>query len=187
MPVLLQPTQRIELELPGRLSSKEPTQLQRTLLHHLLLTGEITMAEAIESLAVADQAWLVQTLLQDAQEALLMADTVTEPLRRTRFWTQFHEVLGYLFYWHEHWSEFHNELLALLQTVARRYPPQAITSPQITLLLHLLQRLHETHLVREDVFAAKRALYDQGLETVLDLTPVANQLFTSYLHELNRA
>lgn len=187
----LQPTLRIELELPGSLAGKEPQQLQRTMIHYLLLNlllnNEITMPDALALLPVADQSWLVETLLQDAQEALFLADTVTDPVRRTRFWSQYHELLGHLFYWHEHWSEFHNELLTLLQTVVQRYAPQNLTPERTKLLLHLMQRLHETHLYREDVFSAKRALHDLGLETRLDLGPVADQLFASYLRELNRA
>jgi hypothetical protein len=183
----LQPTLRIELELPASLSAKEPQQLQRTMIRYLLLNDEITMPDALGLLSVVDQRWLVERLVQDAQEALFLADTVADPDRRARFWSQYQDLLGRLFYWHEHWSEFHNELLALLQTVARRYAPQNLTPERTKLLLHLLQRLRETHLYQEDVFSAKRALHTLGLETRLDLSPVAEPLFASYLSELNRA
>ena len=187
MQALGQSTLRIELELPGSLSTKEPTQLQRTMIYHLLLADEITMPDAFNLLTPVDQRWLVDTLRRDAQEALVLADTVNEPTRRERFWAQCHTLLGHLFYWHEHWSEFHNELLALLQTVTRRYSPQNLTPERTKLLVHLIQRLDETHLYREDLFSAKRALRALGLETTLDLSPVAEELFSSYLSELNRA
>ncbi|MFN8486194.1 MAG: hypothetical protein U0350_01300 [Caldilineaceae bacterium] len=183
----MQSTLRIELELPGSLSSKEPKQLQRTMIRHLLLTNEITMVDALALLTSADQNWLVEALLQDAQEALFLADAVNDLTHRTRFWTQYNELLGYLFSWHEYWSEFHNELLALLQTVARRYTPQDLTPERTKFLLQLMQRLQETYLYREDIFAAKRALRELGLQTTLELSSVANQLFPSYLAELNRA
>lgn len=183
----MQSTLRIELELPGNLSTKEPKQLQRTMIRHLLLTDEITMADALALLTSPDQNWLVDALLQDAQEALFLANAVNDLTRQARFWTQYNELLGYLFFWHEHWSEFHNELLALLQTVARRYTPQDLTPERTKFLLQLMQRLQETHLHREDIFAVKRALRDLGLETTLELGPVANQLFPSYVAELNRA
>ena len=50
-----------------------------------------------------------------------------------------------------------------------------------------LHRLHETNLYREDVFSARRSLRTLGLETALDLSPVAEPLLASYLSELNRA
>ena len=50
-----------------------------------------------------------------------------------------------------------------------------------------LHRLYETNLYREDVFSARRSLRTPGLETALDLRPVAEPLFASYLSELNRA
>lgn len=141
-------------------------------MRYLLLNDEIAMSDALALLSVSDQSWLVETLLQDAQEALALADTVNDPARRTRFWSQYQALLGHLFAWHEHWSEFHNELLALLETVARRYSPQNLTPERTKLLLHLLHRLHETHLYREDVFSARCSLRALGLETALDLSPV---------------
>ncbi len=49
-----------------------------------------------------------------------------------------------------------------------------------------LHRLHGTNLYREDVFSARRSLRACGLETALDLRPVAEPLFASYLSKLNR-
>lgn len=182
-----QPIRKIELALPYNLSTQKTNHLQRTMLHYLLRNGEITMPDALSLLPAPDQRWLVETLMQDAQEALILAETVSDPTRRERFWTQYYNLLDNLFYWHEAWSEFHNELLVLLHTVARRYAPSDLTPERTKLLLRLLQRLQELSLYREDLFAAKRALHELGLETTLDLSPVADQLFASYLSELNRA
>lgn len=186
MPSTMELTVKIELELPSSLAAKEPNQLQRTVIHHLLRNDEIPMIDALASLSELDQLWLVETFIQDAQEDLFLAETVKDPTRRQQYWMQYQNRLEQLIFWHEHWSEFHNELLVLLHTVTRRYAPQTLTPEQTKLLLRLTQRLHESSLYREDIFAAKRALHDLGFETTLDLTPVADQLFTSYAQELNR-
>ena len=71
-------------------------------------------------------------------------------------------------------------------TGKRNCSSQNLTPERTKLLLYLLHRLHETHLYREDVFSARRLLRACGLETALDLSPVAEPLLASYLSELNR-
>lgn len=183
----MQATATIELELPRNVIGKDHRQVQRSVLRHLVLDGESTLADVLPLLSRSDQQWLVAMLLNDAQEALFLADAINDLSRRQRAWSQFYTLLDQFFSWHEHWSEFHNELLAILHTVARRYSPQDLTPERTKLLLHFVQRLHDTHLYQEELFAAKRALQALGLATTLDLRPVAETLFTSYLDELNRA
>ena len=181
-----EPTYKIELELPGNLATKEPNQLQRTMIHHLLLNDEIVMADALALLSQDDLRWLIESLLQDAQDALFLADTVTDPIRRQQFWIRYKDCLELLFGWHEQWSRYHNHLLSLLHTTARRYSPEELKPERTKLLLRLTQQLSEETVYQEDVFAAKRGLSEVGLDTTLDLAPVAEQLFASYVEELSR-
>jgi hypothetical protein len=177
----------LELKIPVRTSSVQPAQMQRTVVRHLLHDGQVTMPDALAMLSTEDQAWLIKALLQDAQESLFLAGHITEPAWQQRFWQQYNARLGNLLYWHEHWSTSHNHLLAILRTVVRRYTLEVLTPEQIELLQRLTLRLQEKLLSREDIFAVMQALQDVGLNTLFDLSPIADSLFQSYVAELGRA
>lgn len=183
----MSPTLTVELELPAHALSDQRTPLHRSMIRHLLHEERITMPEALALLAPADQVWLVETTLQDAQEALLLASQLTEPAWRERYWRQYNNLLGYLFHWHEHWSTYHTEILTVLRTVLRRYSVRELTPKRAKVLQMLTARLYADRLYREDVFAAEQALQDVGWDTVSALAPIADQLLPSYLQELGRA
>lgn len=177
----------VELKLPARSLANQREQLQRSLVYHLLRDGRVTMPEVLDLLSPKDQAWLVETLLRDAEESLFLASQVADVAWRQRFWQQYGKLLGHLFHWHDRWSEYHGELLAILRTLMRRYSRQDLTPEQFEIMQALTRRLREKQLYREDIFSATCALRDVGLDTLLDLSPVADQLFASYLAELDRA
>ncbi|MFQ5854305.1 MAG: hypothetical protein ACE5LU_01480 [Anaerolineae bacterium] len=177
----------MQLKLPARSLANQREQLQRSLVYHLLRDGRVTMPEALGLFSPEDQAWLVETLLQDVEESLFLTSQISDVTWRQRFWQQYNDLLGHLFHWHDHWSEHHGELLAILRTVARRYSQQDLTPEQFEVMQALTRRLREKQLYREDIFSATCALRDVGLDTLLDLSPVADQLFASYLAELDRA
>lgn len=181
------PTMTVELELPAHTLSDQREPLQRSMIRHLLREDRITMPEALALLDSADQTWLVETTIQDAQEVLLLASQLTEPTRRERYWQQYNKLLGDLFHWHEHWSTYHSETIAVLRTVLRRYSVRELTPKRAKVLQLLTARLQADTLYREDVFAAEQALRDVGWETVADLAPLADQLVPSYLQQLDRA
>lgn len=183
----MSPTLTVELELPAHALSDQRTSLQRSMIRHLLHEERITMPEALALLGPADQAWLVETTIQDAQEALLLASQLTEPAWRERYWQQYNKRLGYLLHWHEHWSTYHTEIVTVLRTVLRRYAVRDLTPKRAKVLHMLTDRLHADRLYREDVFAAEQALQDVGWNVVVDLAPIADQLLPSYLQELGRA
>lgn len=183
----MSPTMTVELKLPAHALSDQREPLQRSMIRHLLHEARITMPEALTLLAATDQAWLVETTIQDAQEALLLASQLTEPTRRERYWQQYNNLLGYLFHWHEHWSTYHTEILTVLRTILRRYSVRELTPKRAKVLQMLTARLHADRLYREDVFAAEHALQDVGWDPVSALAPIADQLIPSYLQELGRA
>ena len=180
-------TTTIALELPLPPLAKQREQLQRTVIRHLLLDGELAMPDALALLSADNQTWLVETLIRDAEEALLLAAQPMDALLRDRYWQQYHTLLGYLFAWHEHWSAYHSQLLSALRMAARRYAVQALTPERAKVMRTLTRRLLEDRLYREDVFSAEHALQDVGWDTLLNLAPIANELFTSYAEELGRA
>jgi len=181
------PIATIELKLPTRSLTDQRERLQRSLVYHLLRDGQLTMPEALAPLSPEDQTWLIETLLRDVEESLFLTSQVSDADWRQRFWQQYNDLLGHLFHWHDHWSAYHSELLAILRMVARRYPRQDLRLEQIETMQALTRRLSEKQLYREDIFSATCALRDVGLDTLLDLSPVADQLFASYLSELGRA
>lgn len=183
----MSPTLTVELELPVHALSDQREPLQRSMIRHLLHEERITMPEALALLGPADQVWLVETTIHDAQEALLLASQLVEPTWRERYWQQYNKLLGYLFHWHEQWSTYHTEILTVLRTVLRRYAVRDLTPQRAKVMQMLTARLYADCLYREDVFAAEHALQDVGWDTTLDLAPIADQLLPSYLQELDRA
>ncbi len=183
----MSPTTTLELKIPLHSPLAQPAQMQRAFVRHLLQEGQITMPDALALLMMEDQAWLVEKLLNDAEKALLLAAQVTDPALRESYWQQYHGLLGYLFHWHEHWSTYHSQLLSVLRTAVRRYPVAELTAERAKIMRRLTLRLHEDRLYREDVFSAEHALRDVGWDPLLDLAPVADQLFQSYVKELGRA
>ncbi|MEZ4868522.1 MAG: hypothetical protein R3C14_44745 [Caldilineaceae bacterium] len=164
----------IKLTLPARL---QPVEVQRTILRHLLLEGQTTMPDALSLLAVEDQAWLVEKLIRDAEDALLLAAYLTDATLRERHWQQYNDLLGYLFHWHEHWSTHHSALLNILRITIRCYPVQDLTPKRAKVMQRLTARLHDDFMCREDVLAAEKALQHVGWDVVLNL---------AYLEELVR-
>lgn len=183
----MSPTMTIELKVPAHALSDQREPLQRSMIRHLLHEERITMIEALALLSPADQEWLVEITIQDAQEALTLAAQLTDTVWRERYWQQYNHLLGYLFHWHEHWSTYHTEILTVLRTALRRYPVRDLTPKRAKVLQMLTARLFADHLYREDVFAAENALQDAGWDVMLDLAPVADQLLPSYLQDLGRA
>lgn len=179
-------TTTLELTIPVRTPGIQPAQMQRAVVRLLLHDGQITMSDALTMLSPENQAWLIKVLLQDAQESLFLAGHITEPTRQQRFWQQYQARLGNLLDWHEHWSAYHNHLLALLRTVVRRYPPATLTPAQVELLQRLTLRLQDNLLQREDIFTITRTLQEVGLNPLFDLSPIADSLFQSYVAELRR-
>ena len=177
----------LELKIPAHSPLAQPAQMQRAFVRHLLLEGQTTMPDALSMLSTDDQAWLVEKLISDAEKALSLAAQVTDPSLREFYWQQYHTLLGYLFRWHEHWSTYHSQLLSVLRTAVRRYPVQELTAERAKIMRRLTLRLHEDRLYREDVFSAEHILRDVGWNTLLDLAPIADQLFQSYAEELGRA
>lgn len=183
----MSPTTTLTLELPTHALSNQRDPLQRSMIRHLLYEERITMPEALALLSPEDQAWLVDTIIRDAQDNLVIAARLTDPVLQERYWQQYNNLLGHLFHWHEHWTPYHSELLTVLRTVIRRYPVQDLTPERTKLMGELTARLYTDRLYREDVFAAEQALHDVGWDTVLDLSPIADTLFQSYLEDLGRA
>lgn len=183
----MSPTSTIKLELPVRTLSNQNEPLQRSMIRHLLHEQRVTMPEALALLTSDDQVWLVETTLQDAQESLSLATQLTDNALRTRYWQRYGTLISYLAHWHEHWSTYHTELLTVLQTVIHLYAVDDLTPKRAKVMQMLMSRLQADTLYREDVFAAEHALQDVGLNTVLDLGPIADQLLPSYIEELGRS
>lgn len=175
----------LELKLP--VDSLRAAQLPRTVMHYLLLEGQMTMPAVLAQLAPADQMWLVDKLIGDATECLLLAAQLTDSALRQRYWGQYGNLLGYLFPWYDQGTTYHGQLLAILRMVGRRYRPEQLTASQFTLLSTLTQRLRTERLYREDIFAVTHALRDGGLETLLDLSPADDAFVDAYQEELDRA
>ncbi|MCB0063057.1 MAG: hypothetical protein KDE19_13120 [Caldilineaceae bacterium] len=182
----MSPTTTVELELPTHVLSNQRESLQRSMIRHLLKEKRITMQEALALLAPADQTWLIETTIQEAQESLSFATQLTETAWRERYWQQYHELLGNLFQWHEQWSPYHTEILAVLRMVVQGHSAHELTLQHSKVMQMITARLLAEQLYREDVFAAEQALRDVGWETVPDLQPIADQLAPSYFEELGR-
>jgi hypothetical protein len=176
-----------ELKIPVNLPTLQPWQLQRTVVHHLLHEGQIAMPDALSLLSAEDQVWLIEKLIDDVEKSLALAATIMDDPLRQHYWQQCNDLLGYLFHWHEHWSSYHSQLVSVLRTAVRRYPVQELTPERAKIMRRLTLRLHEERLYREDIFSATHVLCDAGWNTRLDLSPIAHELFISYVEELGRA
>jgi len=182
------PTKTIELELPTKIDVEPRERLQRSMLQHLLMEKEITMSDALTLLSAEDQKWLVNNVLQTAQENLFIACHISDEIWSQKCWQRYSNLLGHLFAWFHREDDlsYHGQLLAMLRTLTRRYSPLEFTSEQIELIQRLTLRLHEDELNQDDILTGIDSLEKNGLSTLLDLSPVADQLFESYVGELGR-
>ena len=182
-------TQTVELKLPEKIYTNQQVNLQRSVIQHLLMEEEITMSDALALLTMDDQQWLVNSILNMAQENLFVASQISDQAWSEKYWKRYNDLLGYLFAWFHKESDFsyHGQLLAILRTITRRYTPQKLTSVQIELLQRLTLRLSEKRLSQKDILAITHAVEESGLHTLLNLSPVADKLFVSYADELERS
>lgn len=183
------PTKMIELELPTKIDLEPRERLQRSMLQHLLMEKEITMLDALTLLSEDDQRWLVNNVLQTAQENLFIACHISDEIWSKKCWQRYSNQLGHLFAWFHREADlsYHGQLLAMLRTLTRRYSPLQFTAEQIELIQRLTLRLHEDKLNQDDILTGMCNLEESGLSTLLDLSPVADQLFVSYVDELGRS
>lgn len=182
-------TKTVELELPIKANTNQQNHLQRSAIRQLVMDKEITMADALPLLSVDDQHWLVNGILQTAQENLFVACHISDELWAREYWKRYNIALGHLFSWFHKDSDlsYHGQVLAMLRALIRRYSPQELAHEQIELIQRLTLRLHEKELGENDVLASMIRIEESGLSTLLDLSPVADQLFASYVDELRRS
>ena len=80
----------------------------------------------------------------------------------------------------------HGQLLSILRTIVRRYTLHQLSKGQMEYIQRLTIRLHEETVKQEEIFEITHKLEDEGLHTLLDLSPIADQLVASYIAELGR-
>ena len=186
-------TKTIQLQLPIDLHTDRDEQFQRSLIQNLLMEKRITMANAMESLSHDDLQWLVTAILQTAQENLFIACHIDDETWSVKYWQRYSSLLGHLFIWYHregdggHTPNYHGQLLSILRTIVRRCAPQDLNSDQVELIQRFTLRLQDQELHREDIFSITQTLQEHGLDTLLDLSPIADKLFVSYVEELGRS
>ncbi|MEM7534621.1 MAG: hypothetical protein AAF639_20750 [Chloroflexota bacterium] len=181
-------TQTVEFQLPTEIDSNQQDELHRSFLLHLVTEKKMKMRDALKQLSIDDQQWLAYTILQTAQENLYVACHISDEAWAQKYWQRYGDLLGHLFarFYKSRDVSNHGQLLSILRTIVRRYNLIDLTPEQIEITQRLTLRLHEQHLQREDILAVTRMLEANGLHTLLDLSPIADQLVASYIAELGR-
>ncbi|MEM7531662.1 MAG: hypothetical protein AAF639_05785 [Chloroflexota bacterium] len=180
--------QLAELQLPSELESQQENDFQRSVIYHLLVDKKIKVRDALPLLSTNDQQWLVSTILHTAQETLFVACHISDESWSQTYWQRYRDLLGHLFVWFHQDVDvsYHGQLLSILRTITRRYQPMQLTATQIEYIQRLTMRLHEKHLSQDDITEITYTLENDGLHTLMDLAPIADELFASYVAELGR-
>lgn len=181
-------TKTFEFQLATDIDPNEQEQLHRSVTLHLLTEKKMKMVDALARLSPDDQQWLVNAILKMAQENLYVACHIADEKWVAMYWHRYGEALGHLFAWYHQSRDVscHGQLLSILRTITRRYSPKQLTAEQLEYIQRLTMRLHDKHVSQEAISEITHKLEGEGIHTLMDLSPIADQLFTSYVAELGR-
>ena len=181
-------TQILELQLSTNINPNKQNDLYRSVILHLLREKKMKMQDALDQLLPHDQQWLVNTIIQTAQENLYVTCHISNENWSQKYWQQYGDLLEHLPAWYHKDTDvsYHGQLLSILRTIVHRYSSMQLTAQQLEYIQRLTIRLHEKQLSQKDISEITHTLENNSIQTLLDLSPVVDELFDSYTTQLGQ-